>query len=88
MRAHGQTAVWGTHIGVRRTHDSKRWYQQLREWWAARSAARRQAKLAAMNASWNAERETLKPMRVEAAPEMALAQGTLSLATQMYALIQ
>jgi hypothetical protein len=88
MRAHGQATVWGTHIGVRRTRDTKRWYQQLREWWAARTAARRQATLAAVSASWNAERETLRPMRVEAAPEMAAAQGTLSMATQIYALVQ
>ena len=88
MRAHGQATVWGTHVGVGRTRDTKRWYQHLREWWAAHAAARRQAKLAAMRARWNAERETLKPMRVEGAPEMAITQGALSMATQMYAFIQ
>jgi hypothetical protein len=86
MRAHGQTTVWGTHIGVGRARGGAGWYQQLREWWAAHKAARQQARLSALSGCWDAEREALKPLRAEAAPEMAAAQGALSMATMLYGL--
>jgi hypothetical protein len=88
MQAHGHTTVWGTHIGVGRAKDGAGWYQQLREWWAAHKAARQQAKLAALTSCWDAEHETFKPLRAEAAPEMAATQGALSVATMLYGLSQ
>jgi hypothetical protein len=81
MRSHGQATVWGTHIGVGRARDGAGWYQQLKEWWAARASVRQQAKCAALNACWDAKREVFKPLRAEATPEMAAAQGALSMAT-------
>jgi hypothetical protein len=66
-----------------RASDAKRWSQRLWDWWAAHASTRQHAKLAALNASWDAQRETLKPRRVEATPEMAAAQGALSMATQI-----
>ena len=87
MQAQGRTTVWGTHRGVHRATDTNRWYQQLKAWWAARAAARQQAQLAALQACWDAPRETFTPRRPDAAPEMVLAQAALTLATQPYSLI-
>jgi hypothetical protein len=86
MRSRGHTTTWGTHIGVGRAKKGASWYEALREWWAAHKAMRREARLAALHARWDATREVFTPFRAEAAPEMAAAQGTLSLATMLYGL--
>jgi hypothetical protein len=86
MRAHGYTTVWGSHISVGRARHSTGWLQQLREWWVVYKVARRHAQLEALNGCWDANREVLKPIRAEAATEMAAAQGGLSVATQLYGL--
>ena len=88
MRSHGPATVWGTSLDGGSTRDAKEWYQQLKEWWAARKAARQQAKLVALTNHWDAEHEAVTPLRADAAVEMAIAQGILSLATQPYILIQ
>ena len=86
MRAHGQTTVWGTPISVGRATDAKGWYQQLKAWQAARQAARHDAVLVTLSARWDARREAVTPHSAEAAPEMAAAQHTLSVATMLYGL--
>jgi hypothetical protein len=88
MRAQGHVLVWGTPAGERRASDAKGWYQKLCDWWAARNALRRQARRAALHACWDAGHETVRPLRAEAAPEMAAAQGTLTVATMLYGLSQ
>jgi hypothetical protein len=88
MRSHGPATVWGTSLDGGCAKDTKGWYQQLKVWWAARKAAREQAKLVALTSRWDAEHEAVTPLRADAAIEMAIAQGTLSLATQPYSLIQ
>jgi hypothetical protein len=88
MRSHGHATVWGTHIGIGCVSGRASWYQQLKEWWAARTSARQQAKLSALKTCWDAEHEAFKPLRAEAAIEMAIAQGALSMATQPYSLIE
>jgi hypothetical protein len=88
MRSHGHTTVWGTYIGAGRTRGSASCYQQLKEWWVAHKAVRRQAKLAALHACWDAEREAVRPLRADAAADMVAAQHALSVATMLYGLSQ
>jgi hypothetical protein len=86
MRAHGHVLVWGTHIGAGRANDGAGWLQPLRDWRAARKAAHRQARLAALDTCWDAQHEAVRPLRADAAPEMATAQRALTVASMLYGL--
>jgi hypothetical protein len=88
MRSHGPATVWGTALKDGRARDAKGWYQRLQAWRAARKAARQQAKLVALTNRWDAEHEAFRALCADAAVEMAIARGTLALATQPYSLIQ
>jgi hypothetical protein len=88
MRAHGQVLVWGTHVGAGRAKDGAGWLQALRNRWAARKAAHRQARLAALDGYWDSQHEAVRSLRADAAPEMAAAQGALTVATMLYGLSQ
>ena len=84
MQAHGHTTVWGTQIGVGRTSTSKGWYQQIKAWWAARNAMRREAKLAALAARWDAGREAVRVLHADAALDLVAPLHVLSTATALY----
>jgi hypothetical protein len=86
MHAHGHTTVWGTPIGIGRARAPQSWYQQLRHWWTAYKAARRQASIDALPRCWDAKREAVISPRAEAAPEMAAAHHAVSVATMLYGL--
>jgi hypothetical protein len=70
MHAHGHTTVWGTHIEVGRPTDAKGWYQQLKEWVQTHKAARHEARLATLNARWDARREAVRLLHADAAVDM------------------
>jgi hypothetical protein len=83
MHANGQTTVWGTPIGVGRATDGQGWYQQLKAWWAARQAARHDAKLATLTARWDARREAVRPLRADAAIDMVASTHACSTTTAL-----
>jgi hypothetical protein len=86
MHSHGHTTVWGTPIGVGRTPDGKGWYQQVKAWWAAHTAARHDAKLAPLRARWDARREAVRPLHADAAIDMLTSTHACSTTTALYAL--
>jgi hypothetical protein len=86
MRTHGYATVWGAHGEVRHSGVHAGGYHPLKAWWAARQAARRQAYLATLEACWDAQHETVRPLRVEAALDLAAARGALTVATMLYGL--
>jgi hypothetical protein len=83
MRAHGQTTVWGTPIGVGRATDTKSWYQQIRDQWTAYKAARHDATLAALIARWDARREAVRPLRADAAIDIVTSTHACSTSTAL-----
>jgi hypothetical protein len=66
MVAQGHTATLSTHIGAGHTTSTQGWYAQVKTWWAARHDAKR----AALHASWDAGRETVRSFRADAAIDM------------------
>ena len=87
MRAHGHVTTWSTQVGVGRIGVHAGWYQPLKAWWEARQAARRQAHLAMRDARWDAL-QAVRPLRADAALDMAATQGGLTVATMLYGLQQ
>jgi hypothetical protein len=83
MQAHGHTTVCGTHVGIGSATDAKGWYHQLKEWWADQKAARHEAKLAALNARWNARREVVRPLHADAAVDMVAPTHAFSTTTTL-----
>jgi hypothetical protein len=83
-----QTALWGTPIKGDRAQEAKGWYQRLRDWRVAYTAARRKAKLASLSVCWDSRREVVTPLRAEAAPETAAAHAVLSAEIMLYGLSQ
>jgi hypothetical protein len=86
MHTNAHPTPWGILSGIGRARESKSWYQQLRDWWTAHQAARRQASLETLHRCWDATREAVTPHRAEAAPEMAVAHQAISVAAMLYGL--
>jgi len=86
LPSHGQATVWETPVDIDRAREGAGWRQRRRQWWAARRDARRRAMLEALSHRRGPQSETLRPLRAEAALEMATAHASLSVATMLYGL--
>jgi hypothetical protein len=64
MAAHGHTATMGTQIGIGQA--TQGWYAQVKAW----LATHRDAKRDALNAYWDARRETVRSFHADAAIDM------------------
>ena len=83
MHVNGHTTVWGTHLGVNRTGDTKSWYQQIRDRWTAYKAARHDAQLATLRAHWDARHEAVRPLHADAAIDMIAPTHAFSTTTAL-----
>ena len=83
MHANGHTTVWGTHIGASRATDSQRWYQQVKDWWAAHKTALQEENLARLRAHWDARREAVRPLHADAAVDMVASTHAFSITTAL-----
>jgi hypothetical protein len=79
MQAHGQTTIWGTHLGVGRATNGKGWYQQVTAWWAARH----DAKLATLTGRWDDGREAVRPLHADAAVDLVAPEHAFSTTTAL-----
>jgi hypothetical protein len=79
MHAHGHTTVWGAHPDAGRAIGGKSWYQQLKDWWAARQ----EAKLATLTAHWDAGREAVRPLHTDAAIDLVASTHLCSTTTAL-----
>jgi hypothetical protein len=70
MRAQEHPSVWRTHLGIGWASNCRRWSHQLRSWWTAHHAARHHARLAALDARWDATREAVRPLPADAARDL------------------
>ena len=88
MHAHGQTTVWGTHIGVGRAQDVQGWYHLLKDRWAAYKTARHEANLAILKARWNGRREVVSSLHADAALDLVASTHAFSTTTALCDLAQ
>jgi len=70
MPAHGHATTWKLPLGIGRARDVRGWYHELKEWWEAHKAARREARFAALTARWDAKREAVRSPHADAALDM------------------
>jgi hypothetical protein len=83
MPAHEQATLGGTHVGGGRTRNATGWYHELNEWRTAHKAARHDARLAALTACWDANREAVRLLHADAASDMVAPAHAFSTTTTL-----
>jgi hypothetical protein len=81
MPAHGHATTWKLPLGIGRARDVRGWYHELKERWEVHKAARREARLAALTARWDAKREAVRSPHADAALDMVAATHAFSTTT-------
>jgi hypothetical protein len=81
MSALGHAIAGKIPLGIGRTRDVKGWYHELKEWWTAHKAARREVRFAALTARWDASHEVVRFPRADAALDMVAATPAFSTTT-------
>lgn len=87
MRGHGQSTVWGFHVGVDMPIGGLGWLRHLHRWFASHTARRRGATSFMSDAGWDARSERLRPFRAESALEQEVARRGVYGAVAIYTAI-
>ncbi len=74
MSAHGQTILWGTHVGKSTQYARGHWLQRIGQWLAGGSENRTAALRMTLLRVWDSRGERFRPAQTESALEH-VAQG-------------
>jgi hypothetical protein len=75
MSAHGQTMVWGMHLGKSIQDIRGHWLQRIGQWLAGRSESHKAALGMTFHRVWDSQREQFRPAPAESALAQVAAPG-------------
>ena len=84
MSAHGQTIVWGMHIGKSAQDVRGHWLQRIGQWLAGRSESHKAALRMTLYRVWDGRREQFRPEHTESALEHVAQRGGQSWLISMH----
>ena len=87
MRVHGQTAIWGSHVGTHRPVGSLDWLKRLRQWFASHITHRKHATPEPQSGRWDSRPRHFRPPTTESALEHAAVHSGPAVSLALYGAI-